>query len=974
MLKVGSTTAGFKLLEEKKIHELNAVSRLFQHEKSGARLFHIENDDDNKVFCISFRTPPEDHTGLPHILEHSVLCGSRKYPIKDPFIELAKGSLNTFLNAMTYSDKTMYPVASRNNQDFKNLVDVYLDAVFYPNIYKHHEILAQEGWHYDLESTDQDITYKGVVYNEMKGAFSSPEQILFRNIQQTLFPDTPYGFESGGDPEFIPDLTQEQFENFHKRYYHPCNSYMYLYGDLNIEEYLRYLDEAYLSEFDTIDMDSRIPMQKPFDEPQYETIEYSVAAEESLEDKTYLSYNLVIGEGDKPETHYVMDVLEHILLETPGAPLKKALIEAGIGKDVFGSADTGILQPAFSIVAKGANPEDQDKFIKVIKETLKDLVEKGIDKKEIQAAINIFEFKLREADYGRYPKGLMYGIIAMSTWLYDLDPTLLLNYNPVFDHLKEALTTDYLEQFIKEHILDNNHVSVLMVKPKKGLNSEIEKDTREKLKAYKESLTEEDLEELVRKTKHLKEYQEEPSTKEDLEKVPLLELEDISRQAENFELHKEELEGSTLLVHESFTNEVGYVNMYFDLENVDEKHLPYANLLANVLGKLDTTKRGYGDLSNDVNIYTGGINFRTSVYNQNNAPMEYSAKFVAQGKSFYTDQDKMFELIEEILKETDFSSKARLKEVLVEMRSRLQMNMVSSGHEIASMHAQSYFSPGIACKDQLKGIGYYNFLTELEKDFDSQFDCIKEALEETLKCILTKANLTIGYTAEAKNMDKAKDLLRGFVGGLEDSYGMKATRPFTREAKNEGFMTSDKIQYVAKAGNYIDKGFNYTGTIPVLKTILSLEYLWGRVRVMGGAYGCMTGFTRSGNMYFVSYRDPNLKETLKAYNEAYAFVKDFDCDEREMVKYIIGTMSRIDAPLSPSMKGSASVDYYFMGITQNDIQETREQILDTRPVEIRGLADMLKTTMEEEYLCVQGNEDKIREDKDVFHSIKQLFN
>lgn len=973
MLEVGKVVAGFRLLEEKKIEELNAVGRILEHEQSGARVFHIGNDDDNKVFCISFRTPPEDHTGLPHILEHSVLCGSRKYPVKDPFIELAKGSLNTFLNAMTYPDKTMYPVASRNTQDFRNLVDVYLDAVFYPNIYKHKEILAQEGWHHDLESKEEDITYKGVVYNEMKGAFSSPEQILFRNIQQTLFPDTPYGFESGGDPEFIPDLTQEQFEAFHKRYYHPCNSYIYLYGDMDLESYLRYLDEAYLSEFKRIDMDSTIPMQPTFEVTKHEVIDYSVAANESLEDKTFLSYNMVIGHGDEPEVHYALDILEHILLETPGAPLKKALIDAGIGKDVFGSADTAILQPALSIVAKGANPEDEERFVQIIRDTLTELVEKGIDKKEIQAAINVFEFKLREADYGRYPKGLMYGIIAMSTWLYDMDPMLLLEYNPIFEKLKTGLTTDYFERFIKEKILDNKHVSVLMVQPKQGLNSEIKGTVKEKLAKYKESLSESAIDKLVEETKHLQAYQEEPSPKEDVEKIPLLELEDISREAENFELDQSKLENCPFMYHKDFTNEVGYVNLYFDLNRLDMAHLPYAGLLANLLGKMDTTNYPYSDLSNEVNIHTGGISFKTRIYNKNAQPEKYLAKLIVSGKSFYDKQTKMFELMTDMINETSFDDTARLKEVLIETRSRLQMNMVSSGHEIASMHAQAYFSPGFACKDALKGVNYYEFLSHLEENFDKEAEHIKNMLKETMELIFNKGTLTIGYIGEDKSMENFKKDMSALVKGLKEDFGSVQDLSFELEPRNEGFMTSDKIQYVAKAGNFITKGFEFKGTIPVLKTILSLEYLWGRVRVMGGAYGCMTNFTRSGNMYFVSYRDPNLKETLEAYNEAYKFVKAFDCDEREMVKYIIGTMSRIDSPLSPYMKGSASMDYKFMEVSQEEIQESRDQILDTRPVEIRGLADLLQKTMSEDFICVQGNEDKIKENEDLFNRTLHLF-
>ncbi|WP_105614100.1 insulinase family protein [Vallitalea okinawensis] len=972
-LEVEKSYAGFKLVEQKTIEEINSTGRVFEHEKTGARLFHIENDDDNKVFCISFRTPPEDHTGLPHILEHSVLCGSRKYPLKDPFVELAKGSLNTFLNAMTYPDKTMYPVASRNDQDFKNLMDVYLDAVFYPNIYKHHEILKQEGWHHDLDNQEGEVTYKGVVYNEMKGAFSSPEQILFRNIQQTLFPDTPYAFESGGDPEFIPDLTQEQFEAFHSKYYHPSNSYIYLYGNMDILDNLTYLDKEYLSEFDPIDINSELPIQEPFKEPSREVINYSIASNETEKDKTFLSYNIVIGNGDQPEVHYTLDILEHILLETPGAPLKEALLQAGIGKDIFGSADTAIKQPALSIVAKGTNPEDEEKFLQVIRDTLKKLVEEGIDKKEIEAAINLFEFKLREADYGRYPKGLMYGIISMSSWLYDEDPMMLIQYNPIFEKIKTALTSDYLERFMQEHLLNNTHASVLVVKPEKGLNAVKEKEVKDKLVSYKESLSEEDIKQLVNETNHLRQYQEEPSPKEDIEKIPLLQLEDINRDAEKLELNVEAFEDITLLYHEDFTNLVGYVNMYFDLNRLDKELMPYAGLLANLLGKINTEKLSYGQLSNEINIHTGGINFSTTAYGINAQPDGFDAKMVVTSKAFYDKLPQLFELLNDMINGTQIDDDKRLKEVISETKSRLQMNMTSSGHNVAAMRAQSYFSPSYACKDLLQGVGYYQFLAEIESDYDCKKDAIKDNLRIVKDLIFNQSTLTVGYTGEEKSLEAFNSELTAFLKTLRKIEEMPVDLHFDLINKNEGLMTSDKIQYVAKAGNYITTGHEYKGTIPVMKTILSLEYLWGRVRVMGGAYGCMTNFTRSGNVFFVSYRDPNLKETLQAYDEVYNFIKEFDCDDREMLKYIIGTISRIDAPLTPSMKGSTAMDNYFMKISHEDIQQTRDEILDTRPIEIRSLADLVKDALASEYICVQGNEDKIKANEEIFNQIIQLF-
>lgn len=964
---------GFILKEQNKLEEINSVGRVFEHEKTGARLFHLENDDDNKVFCISFRTPPEDSTGLPHILEHSVLCGSRKYPLKDPFVELAKGSLNTFLNAMTYPDKTMYPIASRNHQDFKNLMDVYLDAVFYPNIYERDEILKQEGWHYDLNSVDEDLTYKGVVYNEMKGAFSSPEQILFRNIQQTIYPDTPYAFESGGDPENIPELTQTQFENFHKKYYHPSNSYIYIYGDGDINEYLEYLDSDYLSQFEPLEIDSALPDQKPFEKPVEVLKDYPIAMDDNESDKTYLSYNIVVGNGHDPNVHYALDIIEHILLETPGAPLKKALLEAKIGKDIFGSSDTAIKQPCLSIIAKGANPEQKDEFLKVIMKELNRLVNEGIDKKEIEAAINLFEFKLREADYGRYPKGLMYCIIAMSSWLYDEDPMMLLHYNPVFENLKKALTSDYLERFIKENILDNQHASLLIVKPKKGLNSEKEAELKKKLTQIKESLSEEELNKLIEETEHLKDYQEEMSPKEDLEKIPLLKLEDIDKQSEKLHLDETSVEDVKVLYHQDFTNRIGYTNFYFDLKRVPKDLIPYVGLLATLLGKMSTKNYSYGELNNEINIHTGGISFGTSVYEINGQPDEYASKLVISTKAFYDKLPKLFELVGEIIHHTSIEDIKRLKEIVDENKSRLQMSMTSNGHEVALNRVQSYFSPCYAYKDMVKGVHYFRFLLDLESKFDGGAEDIISKLEEVRKLVFNRDNLIVGFTGEEKILEEYKKMLTQFLQELNKSSQDVCQIEFECNKKNEGFMTSDKIQYVAKAGNYIKAGHQYVGTIPVLRTILSLDYLWNRVRVMGGAYGCMTNITRSGNLFFVSYRDPNLKETIEVYDKVSQFVQGFDCDDREMLKYIIGTISKLDAPLTPSMKGATAVDNYFMGISHEDIQKTRDDVLATTTSRIQELAKLFEDTMKQDYICVQGNEDKIKANESIFNQVLTLF-
>ena len=491
----------YELVQQKTLNDLQSEGYLLRHIKSGARVLLMENSDENKVFSIGFRTPPEDSTGVPHILEHSVLCGSKNFPVKDPFVELVKGSLNTFLNAMTYPDKTVYPVASCNDKDFQNLMHVYMDAVFYPNIYQHDEIFRQEGWSYNLESEEDALTYNGVVYNEMKGAFSSPEGVLDRVILNTLFPDNTYANESGGDPDVIPELTYEQFLDFHRKYYHPSNSYIYLYGDMDMEEKLNWLDEMYLSKFDTLEIHSEICMQKSFDAVKEVEMNYSISSNESEEDNTYLSYNKVIGTSLDRELYQAFQILDYALLSAPGAPLKKALVDAGIGKDIMGSYDNGIYQPIFSIVAKNANPEQKGAFVSLIEDTLSDIVKNGMDTKALEAGINYHEFRYREADFGNYPKGLMYGLQMFDSWLYDDEkPFLHVEAIETFDFLKEQVGNGYFEQLIQKYLLDNTHGAIVVVKPEKGRTARLDKELEEKLQNYKNSLSKEEVQELVAAT------------------------------------------------------------------------------------------------------------------------------------------------------------------------------------------------------------------------------------------------------------------------------------------------------------------------------------------------------------------------------------------------------------------------------------------------------------------------------------------
>ena len=713
----------YEVQKEEDLKGIKAKGYLLRHRKSGARVVYIENDDNNKVFSIGFRTPPSDSTGVPHIMEHSVLCGSRNFPAKDPFVELVKGSLNTFLNAMTYPDKTVYPVASCNDQDFQNLMHVYMDAVFYPNIYEHEEIFRQEGWSYQLDSAEDKLKYNGVVYNEMKGAFSSPEGVLDRVILNTLFPDTSYANESGGDPEVIPELTYEQFLDFHRKYYHPSNSYIYLYGDMDIEEKLHWLDQEYLGKYDREPVDSRIRFQEPFAEMQEKVIPYSIASEESEEDNTYLSYNKVVGTSLDKELYLAFQILDYALLSAPGAPLKKALTDAGIGKDIMGSYDNGIYQPIFSVIAKNANEEQKEEFIQVIEDVLRASVKNGIDTKAIEAGINYYEFRYREADFGNYPKGLMYGLQMMDSWLYDEEkPFIHIEALDTFKFLKKQIGTGYYEELIQKYLLDNPHGAIVIVTPEKGRTARMEAELEEKLQKYKESLTAEEVEAFVQKTQALEAYQSEPESEENLEKIPVLKREDISREIEPIINEEMTLAGVPVIFHEIETNGIGYVDVLFDMSLVEEQDLPYVGILQSVLGIIDTKRYDYGTLFNEINVNTGGISTSLELYNDvtNIREKAFKATFEIKGKALYGKLPVAFDMMREILMESKLNDGKRIREILAMLKSRLLMKFQSSGHVTAVLRAQSYASPAAKLKDMTNGIAFYETVSYIEEHFEEE--------------------------------------------------------------------------------------------------------------------------------------------------------------------------------------------------------------------------------------------------------------
>lgn len=971
-----SKLTAYEVIEQKKLDDLKSEGALLKHKKSGARILLISNDDDNKVFDIAFRTPAPDNTGVPHIMEHTVLCGSEKFPAKDPFVELVKGSLNTFLNAMTYPDKTVYPIASCNDKDFQNLMDVYMDAVLHPNIYKHEEIFRQEGWSYELEDKDGELTYNGVVYNEMKGAFSSPDGVLDRVILNSLFPDTTYANESGGDPEYIPDLTYEQYLDFHRKYYHPSNSYIYLYGDMDMQEKLKWLDEAYLCKYDVQEVDSEIRRQQPFDEMRDVCMEYSIASNESEKDNTYLSYNKVVGTSLDKELYLAFQILDYALLSAPGATLKKALLDAGIGKDITGSYDNGIYQPIFSVIAKNANAEQKQDFIKVIEGTLAEIVKNGMDKKSLEAGINYHEFRYREADFGGYPKGLMYGLQIYDSWLYDeTKPFIHVEALETFDFLKKQVETGYFENLIQTYLLDNQHGSIVTVVPEKGRTARLDRELKEKLQAYKESLSESEIAKLVEDTKRLTEYQEEPSTQEELEKIPMLGREDISKEIAPVYNEEMELAGVPVIYHEVETNGIGYLDFLFDLADVPAELLPYVGVLQAVLGIIDTENYEYGELFNEINVHTGGIGTSLEMYPDVTKVEEkaFKATFEVKVKALYHKMPVAFQMVEEILTRSKLGDEKRLKEILAMTKSRLQVRFLSSGHSVSAMRAMSYKSPLSKFKDMTSGIEFYENISRMEENFEAEKETLIRNLRYLTELLFRQGNMMISYTAAREGVEGLEKELASLQEALYAKAEPKTACVIHCSQKNEGFKTSSKVQFVAQAGNFIDEGESYTGALQILKVIMSYEYLWINIRVKGGAYGCMSGFNRIGEGYFVSYRDPNLKKTLDIYGGVTEYLKNFTVSERDMTKYIIGTISNIDQPMTPAAKGDRSMNLYMNHVSAEMIKKERAEILNATQEDIRALASIAEAVLKNHQICVIGNEATIEEDKELFTEVKDLF-
>lgn len=956
---------GFELKRQKLIPEIDAEAFEFIHLKTGASLLYLKTEDDNKVFSIAFRTPPQDDTGVAHIVEHSTLCGSKKYPLREPFVELIKGSLHTFLNAMTYPDKTVYPIASRNDQDFQNLMDVYLDAVFYPRVYTTPEILQQEGWHYEIDSPEDDLRYSGVVYNEMKGALSSPDDILASKILRSLFPDTTYQFESGGDPFAIPNLTQEMFLDFHHRYYHPSNSYIYLYGDFDIEEKLEYLDREYLSKFEKLEIDSTIQRQQKFDSVKRFDEFYPIGEDEESDSKTFLSMNFVAADVLDRKTLASLSLLNHALFESPAAPLRKAFIDSGICKDVSTMFETDVMQPVFGIVLQGSELEHVEKFKSILFDNLKKIAAEGIDRKLLTAAINSWEFSLRESDFGVTPPGLVYNLRALQHAIYDGDAFDALGYEDLLASVKSETDTRYFETLIEKCILNNSHATLVTLAPSKTLAAERSQKVRDKLRAKKESMSREEIEKIVENTKSLKEFQSRADSPEALETIPILKRSDLKRSPEKLPLEKI---SDQFFASEVSTHGIFYANFFFDAAKIPQDRFFHALLISDLLGFIDTKSHSYEDLSTLINTELGGISFDIHSYENHKARNSMIPKFQIKAKVLTSRKPALIEIVREILTETIFTNKSRILELLEQEKIEFELNLQRSAQSLVTSRILSQLSRASAYNFEA-GLPYYRFVRDLIDHFDERFETLAAELDSTLKIMINRNDLLIHVTTNRQTIDEFQNNLPMLLDSLPAEKIPSQKYEFDSHHRNEGFTSQSQVQYVGKGANFIEQGFKFTGAMNVLSTILRYEYFWTKIRVQGGAYGAFVNFFRTGDMYFCSYRDPNLQKTLKIFDGTGDFIRSLNLSPREMDKYVIGTLSSLDTPLTPRMRGDAAIQMYLRSVNYEDRQKSRSQTLDVTLDDIHKLADLIDACMNENIFCVFGNDDKINSEKDLFDEI-----
>jgi presequence protease len=950
---------GFELLKEEKINEINSLARLYRHVASGAELLSLINDDENKVFGITFRTPPADSSGVAHIMEHSVLCGSRKYPLKEPFVELVKGSLNTFLNAMTYPDKTTYPVASQNVQDFYNLVDVYLDAVFYPRIDPF--TLKQEGWHYELDSPEGEMEYKGVVFNEMKGAYSSPEGVLDEAVQHALFPDNTYGLDSGGDPVHIPDLTYTAFKDFHDRYYHPANSRIFFYGDDDPEKRLELLD-AYLKDFKKIQVDSQVALQPRFAAPHRAEVPYEVS-EGGEEPKNLLTLAWLLPEGSDPNLVLGLAVLQEILIGSPASPLRKALIDSGLGEDLTGRGlETNARQLLYTVGMKGIQQENVPAVETLILNTLQDLAKNGIDPDTVAASLNTIEFGLREKNFGRYPRGLVVMLDALTAWIYDRDPIEGLRYDTPLAALKARLRQGerYFENLIGEYFLNNAHRVTVVLEPDAGLAQRRADAEKARLAAARQAMSPTEVEQVIADAAELHRRQELPDTPEALATIPTLKLSDLDPAVRTIPAETLRLGGAEVLYHDLFTNGILYLDLGFNLHNLPGDWLSYLPLFGRALTETGTQEQSFVQLLQRIGQQTGGIHPQLFI---SSAPgrKDSEAWMFLRGKSMVGQAGELLKIYDDVLRGARLDDRERFRQMALEEKASVESGLVHAGHRVINSRLKARFDEAGWANEQVGGLSYLFFLRELIGRIDQDWASVQARLEGIRDTLLNRESMLCNVTLDRAAWAAVQPALTDFLGALPAQKTAPQAWTLDASTQTEGLTIPAQINFVGLGGNIFEAGYSLKGSVLAIVNYINSTWIWEKVRVQGGAYGGFNTFDQhSGVMTFLSYRDPNVLSTLEAYKGTAAFLQNLDLSQSELTKSVIGAIGDLDAYQLPDAKGFTALVRRLLGISTEWRQQFRDELLTACPEDFRTLGQAMESMLQRSQVVVLGSAQAIQ--------------
>ena len=965
----GINLNNYKLIEEKYIDEVASNCKVYTHIKTGARVLTLENNDDNKAFGIGFRTPPERGNGVCHIVEHCVLSGSRKFKTKEPFMDLIKSSLQTFLNAMTFPDKTIYPVSSRNEKDFYNLMDVYLDAVFHPAIYEEEKIFLQEGWHYELKDKEDDLKYNGVVYNEMKGVYSASENLVSDAMVFALHEDSSYGVDSGGDPKLIPSLSYEEFKDYHKKYYHPSNSYIYLYGNQNMEEALDFIDKNYLQDFDKADINSKIILNDEIKKTKDVEITFSASKEEMKDKIDYLSKGWTLGYADSKMNVFMRDFLAELLIDAQGGPLKKAILDAGLAEDVY--AETSSSLPLdLSIVLKNTEADKKDEFLKILRESLEKLVEEGIDKDLLEATLNKFEFIFREG--GGTQKAIIYYIRALNSWLYDQSPLDALYYNDVLSEVKEKLNDGFVENYIKEKLLDNEYSVNLVARPELNKNHREEEELKKELQDLKAKMSDEEIQEIVKKSRDLEAYQNQEDSQENKDTIPSLELSDIDEKVTEYPVEEDKLGDVIYLKTHQETNGIVYTTLSHDISFIEKEEMETMSLLLSLIGLIDTKNYTFEELNNEIYKATGGISFNPSVYVDAKDKEKYVLRMNIKMKSTADKLGRGLEIIDEIMNNSLLDPKKRIKELLNILKSRIESTMLQNGHQFIISILKSYYSRVADIQSHIGGLNYYDFMRDLVENFEEKWEDFEKESEEIYDKLFVRDNLIISTAGNLEDLNNIKPELEKYIKSLEVKNIKPADYEFERNNKNEGLYTTSNVVYVSKGYNLEDLGLKYRGDLTVLANILNSSYLHNEIRAKGGAYGGGITIGRSGDMATYSYRDPNLKNTVRVYDSIGSFVENVKMSEEDLKNFIIGSMNSFDPLLSPEQVGDINLSRFITGLKVEDLEKSKKEALETNLERLNSYGKIFDEAMKKNYLAAFGSENIIRDGENLFKEIKSI--